>query len=133
MGARLVYAKVIDRQLFFVKEQGRVHPHLENQVILDKEPGVAGAFLVLRGWGDDRGSFTEQWRLQSPGGETIYESIPREVHLPTAAHVEKLEDEIVDLEFQFASDDYNVVFTVDEMEVARVQFPVVFNDNGEDG
>ena len=38
--------------------------------------------------------------------------------------MERLEDEVADLEFQFASDDYNVVFNLDEMEVAHVTFPV---------
>ena len=124
MGARLIYAKVIDRQIFYVKEQARVHPHLENQVVLNGEPGVAGAFLVLRAWGEDKGSFTEQWRLKGPGGETIYESLPREIHMATNGHVEKLEDEIADLDLEVSSDDYEVVFTLDENEVARVRFPV---------
>ena len=124
MGARLVYAKVIDREAFYVRENGRIHPHLENGVHLASEPGIAGAFLVLRGWGDDQGSFTEQWTLRGPGGMTIYESMPREVHIPTAGHVEKLEDEIADLDLEVASDDYEVVFHLDEEEVARVRFEV---------
>ena len=124
MGARLVYAKVIDREAFYVKEHGRIHPHLENGVYLASEPGVAGAFLVLRGWGNDQGSFTEQWKLKGPGGMTIYESMPREVHIPTASHVEKLEDEIADLDLEVASSDYEVVFHLDEEEVARVRFDV---------
>ncbi|HWC14621.1 MAG TPA: hypothetical protein VG929_08495 [Actinomycetota bacterium] len=124
MGARLVYAKVIDREVFYVNERGRVHPALENRVVLDGDRGVAGAFLVLRGWGDDRGSFTERWRLQGPGGETLYESIPREVHLPTTSHVEKLEDEIADLDLPVDGDAYHVVFELDEQEVARVRFEV---------
>ena len=124
MGARLVYAKVIDRELFYIKENARIHPHLENQVLLNGEPGLAGAFLVLRGWTDDHGSFTERWRLLGPGGETIYESMPREVHLPTTGHVEKLEDEIADLNLDVAADGYHVVFELDEQEVARVRFPV---------
>lgn len=125
MGARLVYAKVIDREVFYVKEHARMHPHLENRVLLKGEPGVAGAFLVLRGWGDDRGTFTEHWHLVGPGGRTIYESLPREIHIAANGHIEKLEDEIADLELDVASNDYHVIFTLDESEVARVRFPVV--------
>lgn len=128
MGARLVYAKVIDRELFFVKENGRIHPHLENQVVVNDEPGTAGAFLVLRGWGDDHGTFTEQWSLKSPGGQTIYTSLPREIHLPSRDHVERLEDELADIELDAASDGYEVVFTLDETEAARVRFPVRTNN-----
>ena len=58
---------------------------------------------------------------------TPTQSAPRELHMATKQHVEKLEDEVVDLEFQFAADDYLLVFTIDDMEVARVQFPVVFD------
>ena len=47
--------------------------------------------------------------------------------MPTEQHVEKLEDEVADLEFQFVSDDYTVVFVLDDRVVARVSFPVVFN------
>lgn len=130
MGARLVYAKVIDREVFYVKEQGRIHPHLESSVLLNDEPGVAGAFLVLRGWGDDHGTFTEQWSLKGPGGFTIYTSLPREVHLPSKGHVERLEDELADLELDAAADDYEIVFTLDETEVARVRFPVTTSRNG---
>ena len=129
MGAQLQYAKVIDRERFLTKG-GRIHPGLPNQVLLRDEPGKAAVFLVMRGWTDDHGSLTEQWRIVSPGGSTLYESAPRELHLSTPQHVEKLEDEIADLEFQFAADDYLVVFTIDDMEVARVQFPVEFNDDG---
>ena len=132
MGAQLQYAKVIDRERFITKG-GRVHPGLANEVLLLDEPGKAAIFLVMRAWGDDHGSLTERWRIESPGGTTLYESAPRELHLATTQHVEKLEDEIDELEFQFASDDYSVVFTIDETEVARVQFPVVFKDNGEGG
>lgn len=133
MGARLVYAKVIDREVFYVKERGRIHPSLENSVVIDGERGTAGAFLVLRGWGDDNGSFTERWRLQGPGGETLYESIPREVHLPTASHVEKLEDEVADLDLPTDGDDYHVVFELDEQEVGRVRFAVRPNGGAPEG
>ena len=130
MGARLVYAKVIDRELFFMKEQGRVHPSMENQVLLKDEPGAAGAFLVLRGWGQDHGTFTEQWSLKGPGGQTLYDSLPRELHLPSKSHVERLEDEIADLDLDGHGGDYHVVFTLDEEEVARVRFEVKPPSNG---
>ena len=127
MGARLQYAKVIDRERFLTKG-GRIHPGLENEVVLLDEPGQAGVFLVMRAWSDDHGTFTERWRIESPGGSTLYESAPREIHMATKQHVEKLEDEVTDLEFQFSADDYAVVFTIDDMEVARMQFPVTFRE-----
>ena len=123
MGARLHYAKVIDRELFYARG-ARVHPCLDNLVIMDDEPGQAAAFLVLRAWGDDRGTFTEQWRIETPGGLVAYESTPREIHLATTSYVERLEDEVADLHLDFAADDYNLVLVLDEMEVARVTFPV---------
>jgi len=123
VGARLQFAKVIDRKMFYDKG-GRVHPGLENEVVIHEEPGTAGAFLVLRAWGDDHGSFTEQWRIQEPEGRTLYESTPREIHVATDGHVENLEDEVADLEFDFAADGYNVVFLLDEREVARATFEV---------
>lgn len=130
MGARLQYAKVIDRQIFYVKEGGRVHPGLPNEVLLDEEIGVAGAFLVLRAWCDDHGSFTEQWRIEDPGGMRVYESTPREIYIATASHVEKLEDEVSDLQLDMESDAYRVVFLLDEREVARVRFQVKTSGNG---
>ncbi|MGH2820701.1 MAG: hypothetical protein ACRDJ5_08610 [Actinomycetota bacterium] len=123
MGARLQYAKVIDRQLFY-NRGGRIHPKLRNEVMLQDEPGRAGAFLVLRGWSDDRGACTESWRIEAPAAMVVYESTPREIHLATHSHVESLEDEIADLELEFAADDYTVIFFIDEHEVARVDFPV---------
>jgi hypothetical protein len=123
MGARLQYAKVIDRQLYYARG-GRVHPKLENEVVLQQEPGRAGAFLVLRGWTDDHGGFTEQWRIESPGGERLYGGTPREIHLATPDHVERLEDEVADLDLDYAAEDYTLVLYADENEVARVDFPV---------
>lgn len=123
MGARLKYAKVIDRQLFYDRG-GRVHPGLENEILLPEEPGIAAAFLVLRGWGDDHGTCTETWRLKTPGGTTLYESTPRELHLATPEHVEKLEDEVADLKVIYATDDYEVVFSLDGREVARATVPM---------
>lgn len=130
MAARLAYLKVIDRERFYEKG-GRIHPGLDNEVILRDEPGEAAAFLVLRGWTEDHGTFTEQWRIESPGGEAIYESLPRELHLATEEHVEKLEDELADLEFKYAAENYSIVVTLDENEVARVNFPVEVQDNGD--
>ena len=122
MGARLQYAKVIDRELFLARG-GRVHPKLENQVLLHEEPGRAHVFLVLRGWTGDHGSFTEQWRIDSPARQSLYESVPREIHLATESHVERLEDEVADLVLDFSAD-YTLVFRLDDRDVARVDFPV---------
>ena len=123
MGARLRYAKVLDREAFMIKG-GKLHPGLTNEIVVNGEPGPAAAFVVFRGWGDDHGSFTEQWRIEDPEGRTVYESIPREIHVASNGHVERLEDEVVDLDFEFAADDYEVVFTLDEREVARARFAV---------
>jgi len=123
MGARLQYAKVIDKELFYARG-AKVHPGLENDVILEAEPGKAGAFLVLRAWSHDHGTFTEEWRIEDAGGAVVYKSLPRELHLATPTHVERLEDEIADLELEYAADDYTVVFRLDEREVARVRFRV---------
>ncbi|MPZ70549.1 MAG: hypothetical protein GEU71_13630 [Actinobacteria bacterium] len=127
MGARLKYAKVIDRQLYFEKG-GRVQPGLENQILLPEEPGVAAAFLVLRGWSDDHGTCTESWKLVTPGGTALYTSTPREIHLATNGHIEKLEDEVADLKVEYATDDYEVVFSLDGREVARATVPVRVTD-----
>lgn len=126
MGARLQYAKVIDRERYMIKG-GRVHPSLENWTVCMDEPGPVASFLVLRAWSDDRGSFTERWRIVTPGGRVAYESAPREIHMATTTHVEKLEDEVTDLQIEFAADDYECVFILDESEVARVRFPIVTN------
>jgi hypothetical protein len=123
MGARLKYAKVIDRQLFY-ERGGKLHPGLESEVVVADEPGNAAAFLILRGWGDDRGSFTESWGVETPGGTVLYESVPREIHLATAEHVEKLEDEVSDLFIEYAADDYDVVFRLDGREVGRAKFGI---------
>lgn len=123
MGARLQYAKVIDRELFYARG-AKVHPGLGNEVILEAEPGKAGAFLVLRAWTNDHGTFTEEWRIEDPGGAVVYKSLPRELHLATPNHVERLEDELADLEFDYSADDYTVRFRLDERDVARVRFRV---------
>jgi hypothetical protein len=49
------------------------------------------------------------------------------VHVATPSHTEELQDEISDLELDAADDDYNVVFYLDDREVARVGFPVVLD------
>jgi hypothetical protein len=123
MGARLQYAKVIDRQVFY-ERGGKVHPGLENEVLLDVEKNTAAAFLVLRAWTDDHGSFTEQWRIEGPGTRVVYESLPRELYLAHKKYVERLEDEVSDLDFGFPEDSHEVVFMLDEVEVARVRFPI---------
>ena len=122
MGARLVYAKVIDSQLY-IQRGAEPSPGLENDVVIHDEPGVAGNFHVLRAWTDDEGAVTEQWRLESPGGLTVFEAAPRELHFPSRDHIEHLDDEITDLKIDYAAD-YTVVFTLDELEVARVNFPI---------
>ncbi|MQA98780.1 MAG: hypothetical protein GEU78_00565 [Actinobacteria bacterium] len=124
MGARLRYAKVIDRKLYMIRG-GRVHPGLENVVEIPSEPGRAAAFLILRAWSNDHGTFTERWKLVTPGGRVVYESAPREIHMATKNHIEKLEDEVNDLEIEYGADDYECIFSLDEREVARVRFPVV--------
>lgn len=130
MGVRLQYAKVIDRELYFARG-AKVHPGLENYVVTNNEPGRAAAFLVIRAWTDDHGTFTEQWRIETPGGRVVYESTPREIHIATNNHTERLEDEVADLEVEFAADDYTLVLTLDDREVARVNFPLVFEDRAE--
>jgi hypothetical protein len=132
MGARLVYGKVVDRDIF-MKRGGKVTPHLENHVLLTEDPGAAGAFLVLRAWTNHHGTFTERWRIEGSGGGIVYESVPRELHLATPSHIEHLEDEVVDLEFQYAADDYNAVFLLDDREVARLTFAVQAQDSRDGG
>jgi hypothetical protein len=123
MGARLQYAKIIDREKFIIRG-GKIHPGLPNYVVVNEEPGVAGAFLILRGWTGAHGTFTEQWRIETPGGTTLYKSTPRELHLATTDHTERLEDEVADLKVEYAADDYRIVFSLDDREVARATFPI---------
>ena len=121
MGARLQYAKVIDRELFYSRG-GRIHPGLVNEVAVRDGQGVAGAFLVLRAWTGDHGSFTEQWRIEGPGGASVYRSVPRELYLATPSHVEKLEDEVTDLLIEAPDAPHQAVFLLDDEEVARTRF-----------
>jgi hypothetical protein len=123
MGARLRWAKVVDREHFYIKG-GKVHPGLDSEVVVDDEPGTAATFMVLRAWSDGHGTFTEQWRIESPGGTNLYQSTPRELHIASQSHIERLEDEVSDLNIEYAGDDYRVVFTLDDREVARIGFPV---------
>jgi hypothetical protein len=123
VGARLQYAKVLD-QYFFYREGGRVHPGLPNKVVIPHNGGPAAAFLVLRAWSDDHGTFTEQWRIEGPDGSIVYRSVPREIHMPTRGHTERLRDEITDLDLDGVDGIYRAVFTLDDYEVARVDFPV---------
>jgi hypothetical protein len=122
VGARLQYAKVLD-QYFFYREGGRVHPGLPNKVIVPHQGGPAAAFLVLRAWADDHGTFTEQWRIENGDGSVVYQSVPREIHMPTRDHTERLQDEVTDLELDVAGV-YRAVFSLDDYEVARLEFPV---------
>jgi hypothetical protein len=126
LGARLQYAKVIDREIFH-QRGSRVHPGLENVVMLRDDPGRAMVFLVMRAWTDDHGTFTEQWAIEGPGGGIVYESLPRELHLASNTHVEKLQDEVADLDFPYSSDDFNLVLRLDERAVARARFSVRTN------
>ncbi|MBA2313195.1 MAG: hypothetical protein H0V97_10410 [Actinobacteria bacterium] len=123
MGVRLRYAKVIDQYLFY-SQGGRVHPGLSNKIVVNEEAGRAGAFLVLRGWGDGHGTFTEQWRIEARGGAIVYESVPRELHIATTEHVERLQDEVADLVLDDAADGYRAIFSIDERVVARVELEV---------
>jgi hypothetical protein len=122
MGARLVYAKVIDKQLY-LQRGGEPTPGLDNDVVVNDEPGIAATFHVLRAWTDDEGGVSERWTIESPGGLTLYEAAPRELHFPTREYVEHLEDEVANLKVDYAAD-YTAVFYLDEHEVARVTFPI---------
>ncbi|MBA3431909.1 MAG: hypothetical protein H0U16_10590 [Actinobacteria bacterium] len=123
MGARLQYAKVVDRQVFY-DHGGKVHPGLDNEVLLDHGKNTVAAFLVLRAWTDDHGSFTEQWRMESPRTGVVYESLPRELHLADRKHVERLEDEVSELELDYPEDRHEIVFLLEDAEVARVRVPI---------
>lgn len=127
MGARLQYAKVLD-QYFFYREGGRVHPGLPNKVVIPHNGGPAAAFLVLRAWSDDHGTFTEQWRIEGPDGAIVYQSVPREIHMPTRSHTERLQDEVSDLDLGAVEGVYRAIFSLDDYEVARVDFPVQLSE-----
>jgi hypothetical protein len=128
VGARLQYAKVLD-QYYFYREGGRVHPGLPNKVVVPHHGGPAAAFLVLRAWSDDHGTFTEQWRIEAPDGSIVYQSVPREIHMPTRGHTERLRDEVTDLDLGAADGTYRAVFSLDDYIVARVDFGVQRDGN----
>ncbi|MDQ3661303.1 MAG: hypothetical protein M3454_09645 [Actinomycetota bacterium] len=132
MSARLQYAKVLD-QYFFYREGGRVHPGLPNKVIVPHNGGPAAAFLVLRAWSDDHGTFTEQWRIEGFDGSRVYQSVPREIHMPTRSHTERLQDEVSDLVLQAAEGVYRAVFSLDDEEVGRVEFPIQLSEEDPPG
>jgi hypothetical protein len=123
MPARLQYAKVIDSQRFYILG-GKLHPGLDNETVVTSEPGLVGAFMIFRGWSNEHGTFTEQWRIESPGGSLLYTSTERELHIASDSHLERLQDEVSDLEVDYAAEDYSVVFRFDERDVARVSFPI---------
>ena len=127
MGARLQYAKVLDQYIFY-REGGRVHPGLPSRVVIPHDGGPAAAFFVLRAWSDDHGTFTEQWRIEGPDGSIVYQSVPREIHMPTRSHTERLQDEVSDLDLGAAGGVYRAIFSLDDYEVGRIDFPVQLSE-----
>lgn len=120
MGARLRYAKVIDRDSF-MRSGAQIRPGLDSEVQLTGEPPARVApFYVLRAWDDVDAAFTETWRIAEPHGRTVREGLPREV---LAGH-DDLADEVDDLEVEYADEGYQLVLEIDGNEVARVDFPV---------
>ena len=120
MGARLKYAKVVDRELF-LRTGAEIKPGLENRVqLISEAPAKAGVFEVHRNWYNFDGAFTETWRIQDPHGRTVYEGLQREVLDDNM----DLVDEIADLEFEYADTGYQLVLEVDGREVARADFEV---------
>ena len=127
MGARLKFAKIIDRDLF-LRRGADITPGLENRVeLLGEAPTKAAGFAVRRSWYDVDGAFTESWSIQDPHGRTIYEGLDREV----VGGNEELVDEIDDLIFEYADDGYQLVLSIDGREVARVDFAVAESASGE--
>lgn len=121
MGARLKFAKIVDRDQF-LRTGGEIRPGLENRVELQSEaPAKAAPFTVRREWYDVEGAFTESWAIQDPHGRTVYEGLDREV----VGGNNELVDEIDDLLLEYADSGYQVVLSVDGREVARIDFDVV--------
>lgn len=121
MGARLKFAKVVDRNLF-LRSGAEVTPGLDNRVELQGEaPAKAGGFMVRREWYDVDGAITESWSIQDPHGRTVYQGLDRELVGGNAEIV----DEIDDLAFDYADSGYQLVLSVDGREVARVDFDVI--------
>ncbi len=121
MGARLKYAKVVDRDLF-LRTGGTVTPGLDNRVeLLGEAPAKAAGFAVRRAWYDVDGAFTETWRILDPHGRTVHDGLTREV----VGGNDDLVDEIDDQLFEYADSGYQLVLEVDGREVARADFDVV--------
>ncbi len=129
MGARLKYIKVVDRELF-LRSGGNITPRLENRVqLLAEPPAKVGVFEIHRNWYDLQGAFTESWRIVDPHGRTLHEGLDREV---TAGN-QDLVDEVAALEVEYADDGYQVVFFIDDREIARVDFEVTDARDEPDG
>ncbi len=121
MGARLKYAKVVDRDLF-LRTGAQITPGLENRVeLLSEAPAKAAGFGVHREWYDVDGAFTESWSIQDPHGRTIYTGVDSEV----IGGNDELVDELDDVLFEYADSGYQLVLAVDGREVARADFNVV--------
>ena len=121
MGARLKFAKVVDRDLF-LRTGAQVTPGLDNRVeLVGEAPTKAAGFMVRREWYDVEGAFTESWAIQDPHGRTVYSGLDREV---VGGNTE-LVDELDDVLFEYADSNYQLVLSVDGREVARAAFDVV--------
>jgi hypothetical protein len=119
MGATLRYAKVVDREDFFLSG-GVIRPGLDSGVRLPgPAPARAAPFIVMRAWDQFDSAFTETWRLLDAHGRTVREPVSREV---TAADGD-VADEIDDQEFEYEGE-YQLVLEVEGREVARADFPV---------
>jgi hypothetical protein len=120
VGARLKFAKVVDRDLF-LRTGAEVTPGLDNRVeLLGEAPAKAAGFMVRREWYDVDGAFTESWSIRDPHGRTVYQGLDREL---VGGNTE-IVDEIDDLVFDYADSGYQLVLSVDGREVARADFDV---------
>lgn len=130
MGARLKFAKVVDRDLF-LRTGAEVTPGLDNRVeLVGKAPTKAAGFMVRREWYDVDGAITESWTIRDPHGRTVYQGLDREIVGGNVEHVDELDDVL----FEYADSGYQLVLEVDGREVARVDFDVVeveVDDGGE--
>ena len=121
MGARLKFAKVVDRDLF-LRTGAQVTPGLDNRVeLVGEAPAKAAGFMVRREWYDVEGAFTESWSIQDPHGRTVYTGLDREV----VGGNSELVDELDDVLFEYADSGYQLVLEIDGREVARANFEVV--------
>ena len=120
MGAKLKYAKVVDRDVF-ERSGARLRPGLDNRVTLrGPAPAPALRFGVHRAWYAVDGAFTEAWRILDPHGRTVHAGVEHEV---VGGNMD-LVDEVDDLEFEYADRGYQLVLSVDGREVARADFEV---------